>query len=139
MASDALQKDQLAAMLTAWAAGLTTPFIRLFKADIVPTETTELIAFTAPTGNWYAPVAAVYDDAYQNPDGSVSIRTQGVQFNYTGTDPSETIYGYVIVDTGPTPDAVLHAARLETPVDMGSVLDSVFVAPIITVPSVPQS
>jgi hypothetical protein len=139
MASDAMARAQVAAMLEAWAAAIGTPFIGLFKTAIVPDPLTPLSAFVPPTGSWYAPVAAVYDDASQNPDGSISIRTQAVQFNYTGTDPAEIIYGWYIIDTAATPDAVLQAGLLPVPVTMGSVLDSTFVAPIITIPAIPIS
>jgi hypothetical protein len=135
--ADALKKDQLAAMLTAFAAALTTPFIRLFTGTHVPNPNTVLADIPEPTGTWYTAVAAVYDQVYQHPDGSMEIRPQAVQFNYTGSSPAEVITGWAVVDTaGPT---LLHAHRLDTPVTMGTTLDSVIVEPSLVLPAVTGS
>lgn len=129
--SGVMTKTQLAAMLTAWSAALTTPFIRLFTGGVTPTPDSILANFPEPTGTWYAAIAAVFDQVFQHPDGSIEIRTQAPQFNYSGVSPGETITGWALVDTaGPT---LLSAGQLDAPVTMGSTLDSLIASPAIIV------
>lgn len=138
MASDALQKSALAAALEAYMASLVAPTVRLFKDAIVPTPTTNLAGLSQPTGSWYTEVALTYGQVFENPDGSMSVVAQSVQFNYSGTDPAETVYGWFVVDPG-SPDIPISAGLLPAPVTLGTVLDSVIVQPAITLAPVPLS
>lgn len=137
MPSDALMQPQQADLLTMFATGLTTPFIRLFTGGTVPTPLTVLSQLPEPVGTWYAAVAAVYADVFVLGDGSIELRTQAVQFNYSGSSPAETITGWAVVDTaGPT---LLHARRLDSPVTMGNSLNAVVVQPSIVLPPINAS
>lgn len=119
-------------------AALTAPVVRLFTDNITPGPDTNLLALNQPAGSWYAEIPVTYGEAFTNPDGSVSVVAESVQFNYTGTDVPETIYGWFVVDPG-SPDTPISAARLATPVSMGSLLNSVVVQPRMTIQPVPQS
>lgn len=119
-------------------AALVAPVVRLFTNDITPGPDTDLLALTEPSGSWYAEQALSYGQAYQNPDGSITVTAASVQFNYTGVSSPETIRGWFVVDPG-TPDIPVSARRLATPVSMGNTLDSLIVQPGFTVPPIPAS
>jgi len=122
--SDCLPKQQLAALLTSWAAGLTTPTICLFKNDFTPTENNAWGDFVEPVGSWYTRVAAVYGRVFELPSGGVEIQTQSVQFDYTGTDALEVIYGWMVANVIPSPPVLYSSGRLAMPANMGNTLDS---------------
>ena len=138
MRSDAITKSAIMAILEAFMASLTAPEVRLFTDNITPSPDTNLLTLNQPTGSWYTPQPLSYGDAFTNPDGSVSVVAQSMQFDYDGTDPGETVYGYMVVDPG-SPDVPISAARLETPVNMGNDTNSVIVQPRMSLPPVPQS
>ena len=138
MASDALQHAQLAAMITAYITALTTPTVGLFKDVTTITPLTNLALLNQPTGSWYTAKTGTYGRVYENQDGSCTVEMGSLQFNYTGTDPSETIVGWLVWGTPLTP-VYLSGGILPAPVAMGTTLDSVVVTPSITIPAIPQS
>lgn len=107
---------------------MTAPEVRLFTNSITPGPDTDFLSLTEPTGSWYAAQAVTYGEVFQHPDGSMEVRCASVQFNYTGSDPSQTIRGYYVVEPG-SPDVPYHGGNLPAPVAMGGVLDSVIVNP----------
>jgi len=119
-------------------ATFTAPVVRLFKDTIAPTPDTNFLATTQPTGSWYTAPAVTYGQVFEHTDGSMEIRCTSVQFNYSGTDPAETIRGYYVVDPG-SPDVVYHGANLPAPVAMGNTLDSLIVNPGLIFPPIPMS
>lgn len=119
-------------------ASLVAPVVRLFTNDITPGPDTDLLALSEPAGTWYAEQALTYGQAYQNPDGSITVTAESVQFNYTGASSPETVRGWFVVDPG-SPDVPISARRLPTPVSMGNALDSVIVQPGFTVPPIAAS
>lgn len=134
MYSGALTNAQLLAMVTAFTSGLVTPKIQLFTGGATPGPGSVMADFPEPTASWYASIAAVFAEAFINGDGSVSIYTQAVQFNYTGVDPAVLITGWAISHgAGPL---LLAARRLDTPVSMANTNNSVRVYPALNFPSI---
>lgn len=137
MTNSAMPLVQSADMLTAWTGGLTTPKVILFTNNIVPDNSTAYADLTQPTASWYTAATATFGTTYDNPDGSVSATCTSVQFDYSGSDPSETIYGYGVADVSGT--TLYCAANLPQPVTMAGALDAVIVQPQVTIPAIQQS
>lgn len=137
MRSDAVVKQSIADMMTAYLAALVTPKVGLYTSALTPDENTLLAALTEPVGSWYAQVAAVFGQVFQDNDGGVSVFTQAVQFNYSGTDTASNIYGWFVA-AGATP-ALIFAGKFVSPVPMGTLLSSLIVQPGFRIPKVPFS
>lgn len=118
-------------------ASLTTPTVKLFVNNITVTPDTVFASLVEPSGDWYTPQSLTYGQVFEGPNGEMNVVARSVQFNYTGTDAAETIYGWFVDDAGDG-DAPISARNLETPVNMGNVLDSLIVQPGLTLPPVPQ-
>lgn len=130
-----IAQSELVAMLGAEKTLLATDcLVCLFTSNITVTPLTSLADLQAlePTGSWYAPIAGVAGDVYQNDDGSLSITIGSVEFNYSGSDAAEVITGYFVIRAA-TP--VLVGARvLDQAKTMQGALDSLIVEPTMTIP-----
>ena len=136
MSSNAMPTAQLAAMLSGQVGGFTTPKIILFTNNVTVTNDTVIGDLIEPTGDWYTAQDAVFGDVYETANESVTCTAASVQFDYTGTDPSEDIYGFAVTDGSTN---LYMCGNLPSPVTMGSTLDAVIVQPSITVPAISQS
>lgn len=123
------QAEMAAMMALEITAVSATPLIRLFKGNLAINPLTTLAALVAaePVGSWYTPAVGVPGAPYLLPDGSIAMTYGSVEFNYSGTDPSEVITGYFVV-AGTVPRLVC-ARLLDVAVTMGHVLDAVIVEP----------
>lgn len=129
--SDALPQAEQVAMLSAWLADRNIDaVVKLFVNDLTPDASTVLADFTEPSGDWYTPAAVDFNEPRETEDNGITVDATSIQYNYTGTDPAETIFGWMVVNV--TPARLLSSRRLDTPVSMANVLDSVIVIPSIT-------
>jgi len=104
--------------LAVWS--VTTAFftIGLIKATVPQSDTLVIGDMEEPEGSWYAREdAIVQGQKYLGPDGLWRITIPGFQFDYTGTDDAEDIYGWFIVTE---PGDLLCCNLLPSPVPMGS-------------------
>lgn len=133
-----LPRTQLASMLDTFRVSVLLAGshgkVHLFTNDFTPDPNTLFAAFIAPVGSWYTPQLLPWGAVFGNPDGSVSTEAVSAQFDYSGTDPSETVYGWYVTDNAGA--VLLLSGRLDTPVVMGQVLDAVVLLPGLTVPSI---
>lgn len=133
MASDLLTRTQLAAALTAYIATVATPFCGLFVNNITPTIDTAIGGLTEPTGSWYARLAITFNQIYDDIAGNMYVTADSLQFDYTGTDAPEVIYGYFTA-TLVTAGVLVASNLLAVPKSMGNTLDSLIVQPAIIQP-----
>lgn len=111
--------------LAVWS--VTTAFFTIGLCKNTPPQSDTLVPgdMVEPDGSWYAQEdAIVQGEKYIGPDGLWRITIPGFQFNYTGTDPSEDIYGwFILANSG----HLLCCNLLPAPVPMGSTENSVVV------------
>ncbi len=88
-----------AAMLQAYKAAFTATTLGLVNVITPPDPTLSITDMSEPTADWYTPKTAVIGDPYLGNDGKWHLTVGTVQWNYTGTDPADTIYGIFLVDT----------------------------------------
>ncbi len=115
----------LLAMLNTWRTALLadTPELRLFTGAAVLDENTVIGDLPAPTGDWYAADAApVVSEIFDDEAGVYKLAVGSSMFNYTGSDPPETITGACLVGTAL---GLIASWNLPTPVVMGNTLDTV--------------
>lgn len=106
----------------------------LGTANAVIDPTSTYGAITQPTASWYAPKDAVVGTVYENPDGSVTIHFQSVEWAYSGSDDSTDVYQVCIVDVDNT---ILYFGERREGQTIANVLD-VYVADrmMITIPKI---
>lgn len=136
MESGALARAQLTGMLNAWKASTdpTAGKVILFTNDINPDDTTILGDLIQPTGDWYAAMDIDWGRVIEQDSGGMGLDAGAYRWDYTGTDPAETIRGWGVTNTGIT--KLLLSRKLRTPVVMANVLDSVLVEPDLVVPAI---
>lgn len=136
--SQAMPFSEVAAMVEAYVADqLDGAKIILVTNEVEAGPTLDAESLIEPSGDWYARADAVTGEPYRTEDDSISIQCESNQFNYTGSDLAETIRGVAVVTVVAGPPEVLTLKwyeALEQPVSMGGVLDSVIVAPKLTIP-----
>lgn len=139
MQSGVLSKAQLAAMLTAWAAAADADAgkVILFVNDYSPTYDTLIGALTQPTASWYTAADIDWGRVIEQDNGAMALDAGGYRFDYTGTDPACTIYGWGVTNTAGS--KLLLSRRLDMPVVMANTYDSVIVEPDLVVPAVQAS
>lgn len=110
--------------------------IILFTNDVEPDENTVVGDLVEPTASWYAAVdfpvlnEPHWGAPYYIPGPGVEVAgLANAQWDFSGGDPEEVVYGYaILVDLGGTPRYVA-GGRLETPKPMGALGDSVVLTP----------
>lgn len=117
--------------LAEWS--VTTDFftLGLFKGAVPESPTLSVDDLVQPEGDWYAVSPGAHQgEKYLGPDGIWRVSIPGHQWNYTGTDPSETITGWFALNG----DGDLVACKmLPNEVEMGSTDDSVVAGPLTLV------
>ena len=84
--------------VNAWKTAITAGKIVLFKNAITPDKNTAYEDLVVPTGSWYTLTTSALGEAYHDDDGNLRVQAVSKQFNYSGTDPAETIIGWGYVD-----------------------------------------
>lgn len=122
MSSDVMPKAELLNVVNDWVAAETSGAqVILWTNDISPNTSTAYAALTEPIASWYSRQNATYFPVSQNPDGSMQVEVQSLNWAYSGVDDSETIFGYSVVSASPY--RLLHSKRLDAPVVMAVVPD----------------
>lgn len=132
---DTVKKTEVLALMNAYLTTLAGDVdIALITGDLDPNPDTTLAEIVAaePTGSWYARIPGVYGEVYETVGGALGVNMVSQQFNYTGVSAPETVTGWAVI--AHTVPRLISARRLNTPVEMASVLDSAIVAPGIKVP-----
>ena len=89
-------------MINDWVSGETSGCdVFLFDNDITPTINSDFSDFTEPTASWYSRKSATLFQPYDLGDGSFQLSTQCVQWDYSGSDATDTIYGCGLVSASP--------------------------------------
>lgn len=133
--NDQMTKTQTVNLVNDWlAAHAPSVTVGLFTNDVLPNANSISADFIEPTGSWYTPIGGTYGQPFDAGNDTIGILMHSVEFNYTGTDPSETIHGYTV--NLASDGTLLHANTLPTPVVMADTLDNVNVQPGFSV-SVP--
>lgn len=137
MASDCLSRTYQLQMLTDWITAVTTDaHVILFTNDVVPSPTTVVGDLTAATFTGSATQVVVYGQPFLNDDGRLEVRCASTQFDWTA-GASETVYGYAVLTD--TTNLLIHARRLDEPVQMAGTLDSIIVDPGFEMSLITQS
>jgi hypothetical protein len=84
--------------LTAWIASLTAPTLVLFTNAIAPNKNTAFGDLSEPVGSWYTEKTTTLGDVFIDVNGNLAIAGTSAEWNYTGTDPGETIIGWALID-----------------------------------------
>lgn len=140
MASDALLRGTLLEILQDYvteSSGILQ--VGLYTADISPNPNTAGADLTAaePVGTWYNRQTITYFTPFANVDGSYQVEAQDLIFTYAGVSAGETIHGWFVAQN--SGGAVFHAARLDAPILMDDVEDSIIVEPSLNFLQVLQS
>lgn len=136
MKTGALTHNQLSAMAAALAASSdwAAPLLHLYTDDISVEPSTVLATLHEPTGSWYAGVTGALGDPVEEDDGSITLHGVQHRYDYTGSDPSETVRGWFLTNTAGS--LLLCGGRLDAPVVMANALDSCFATPILNFPPI---
>jgi len=124
MQSAIMPKTANTAMISAKRTAILadTPKLCLFTSDISLDENTILADLVEPTGDWYAQATPAISELFDDASGSLKLAIGSSMFNYTGTDPAETIRGAFIQGAV---SGLFCAWMLEEPVEMANTLDTV--------------
>lgn len=85
---------EIAAMLTAFKAGLAQFAVALFTNNITPNPNLQWSNITEPTGTWYAEVDSTLGAVEQFPDGNIGLVGTSAAWAYTGSSPAQNIVGW---------------------------------------------
>jgi hypothetical protein len=122
-------------LLTGVGGPLHTPSCGLFTNNIIPNYHTVLAGFTEPTLTGYARIVPTFIGAYQEPDGSVVLQTQLMEFPAPTDNTGQVIYGYFITDGG-APEHILFSETFPAPFSLvASPQNLVFGAQFVLRPS----
>lgn len=134
-----MSQNQLSAILAAWLAAVATAKfdIRLIKNNPTLVPQLDDTDWVIPTGSWYtAKTAVVPSQVYLDPTTSaLKISFPSQEWDYTGTDPAETITGFYVYSN--TDNCVCALVMLDTPKVMATTLDTLITEAIeITFPPI---
>lgn len=77
-----------------------TPKVLLFTNDVTPGPNVVLGDLVEPTGDWYTQQTAALSQAYIDISGNYHLSLLSNEWDYTGTDPGETVVGFALVGAG---------------------------------------
>lgn len=135
MNSDVITRTQLAAILTAYLATLTSLQVHLFtNANFTPNLDTTLATYTEPVGTWYGAANLTMGTVFDDPTGNMYAVAKSVQFDYNGTSAGETIHGWYLTANIANVTTLISAGLLANAVTLQNSLDAVVVQPTFVMP-----
>jgi hypothetical protein len=121
--------------LTSAGGPLNTPSCGLFTNNIIPNYHTLLAGFTEPLLTGYARIVPTFISAYQEPDGSVVLQSNLMEFPAPADNTGQVIYGYFVTDGG-APEHIMFSETFGTPFNLvASPQNLVFGAQFVLRPS----
>lgn len=140
MDNPCMNRDQLDAMIDAYVTALSTSGkVGLFTNDFAPDSSNVFADFTVPTASWYTAATFVPGAVFQD-GGMLRVVGAHVEFTYSGVDPAETVYGWLLYkETAGPVDTLITSYRLAVAKTMAGAYDGLIVEPNISVPLIEQS
>lgn len=134
---DCLSRLTQVAMYDAYAAAkLISVTCFASTDDITPTPELTFDQINEPQGDWYAQLTFTPDQMFLNDSGNLEVRGTSVQWNRTGTDPTETVFCAGVLDSDGN---ISSMQRLPESHVMANDLDSCPFQPKLEFPPINQS
>jgi hypothetical protein len=129
--SDAVVLSQQATMLDNYFGGSVQPSVVLNTNPSPPNIATMSFAdIVEPTASWYMRATSDWLPAFVNSVGQLQVDCPSVQFSYSGSSASETIYGWAVVDVpGSGTPTLISQGVFSAPQIMAQSLNAVTVTP----------
>lgn len=94
---------------------------KVYVANVNPTKTTVLADLTFATGALATPLTVTWSAADRSFEGSIGTNSNLLAFAITGGDPTVTLYGLALLNSGGT--VLLGCCNLDAPYPLTDTLD----------------